>query len=173
MLAQLAQNSGEIKETPFPDKIWGGGIGGGLLGSAEPKPLFGPDSFDFNLRNHDLERKEKLLKELQGLGLEYSEDPSITMEQKEIFNKASGEANILIDILPSNIPTPSIVSEPEGGIGFEWFGGKGRVFVISMEGSGTLIYAGINEGETTKGTIPFSKYLFPKRLSSEIKNLFI
>jgi len=73
------------------------------------------------------------------------------------------EAYKFLNSLPSWISMPEIVPESNGDIGFEWYFGKDKVFVVSVEGSGQLNYAGIlglgNKAHGTEifdGTIPKS-----------------
>lgn len=74
-----------------------------------------------------------------------------------IIESAYQEARDFIEKLPMGIQAPEIVSEPDGGIGFEWYAGKGRVFVVSFEGSGMLSYAGLLGGKNrTRGAEEFN-----------------
>jgi len=73
------------------------------------------------------------------------------------------EAYVFINSLPSWLPLPEIVPESTGDIGFEWYFGKNKIFVVSVEGTGQLNYAGIlglgNKAHGTEifdGTIPKS-----------------
>lgn len=148
----------------YPDEILIGGLGGVLNGQS---------TYLSNLKAFDIEvfdpEKLSLKAELEDINPE--NDPSISEELRITFIKSSLEAKNLIDLFPNDLPKPSILLEPEGSIGFEWFAGKGKIFVISLDGSGTLIYAGMNEKERTKGTITLSA-VFPQRLAMEIMNLF-
>ena len=60
-----------------------------------------------------------------------------------ISNRAHSEAKTFLEALPTWIPLPEIVPEPDGGIGLEWFGGSHRVFVVSISGDNTITYAGL------------------------------
>lgn len=73
------------------------------------------------------------------------------------------EAYKFINALPSWLPLPEIVPEPDGDIGFEWCYGKNKMFAVSVEGKGQLNYAGIlglgNKAHGTEifdGSIPES-----------------
>lgn len=82
----------------------------------------------------------------------------------ERINRATfDEAYKFLNSLPSWLPLPEIVPEPNGDIGFEWYFGKNKLFVVSVEGTGQLNYAGIlgfgNKAHGTEifdGTIPKS-----------------
>jgi hypothetical protein len=69
------------------------------------------------------------------------------------------EAKKIIDILPSSIPTPEIIAEPTGDIGFEWRRGKGQVFVISVSDKHRISYAGIFYGNKVHGSEYFEETL--------------
>jgi hypothetical protein len=77
---------------------------------------------------------------------------------KEVYE----EAQEIIDLLPKNsIPTPEIVAEPTGDIGFEWRRGKGQVFVISVSGIHRMTYAGLFAGNKVHGSEYFEGTLPP------------
>ena len=58
--------------------------------------------------------------------------------------------------LPQGLPSPEIVPEPAGDIGFEWNYGKNRVFVASVSGTNYITYAGLfGIGVKTYGTEVF------------------
>lgn len=67
------------------------------------------------------------------------------------------EAMTFIDALPSWVPLPTIVPEPDGSIAFEWYGGKNRVFIASVSGNNTVVYAGLlGKGNRKHGVVPFN-----------------
>jgi hypothetical protein len=53
------------------------------------------------------------------------------------------EAIRFLNALPSWMPTPEIVPEPSGDIGFEWNFGKNRILAASVGGTNRIIYAGL------------------------------
>jgi hypothetical protein len=53
------------------------------------------------------------------------------------------EAQKLLSLLPSSIPTPEVLPESTGAIAFEWYRGRNRVYVISVSGKKTIEYAGL------------------------------
>ena len=53
------------------------------------------------------------------------------------------EAIRFICALPQRLPSPEIVPEPTGDIGFEWNYGKNQIFVTSVSGTKLIDYAGI------------------------------
>ncbi|MBF0556539.1 MAG: hypothetical protein HQK96_18630, partial [Nitrospirae bacterium] len=69
------------------------------------------------------------------------------------------EAQRIIDALPFSIPTPEIVAEPTGDIGFEWYRGKGQVFVMSVSGEQRITYAGLFAGNEVHGSEHFDGVL--------------
>lgn len=84
-------------------------------------------------------------------------------DSERINQTTFDEAYIFLNSLPSWLPLPEIVPESNGDIGFEWCFGKNKIFVVSVEGTGQLNYAGIlgfgNKAHGTEifdGTIPKS-----------------
>jgi hypothetical protein len=69
------------------------------------------------------------------------------------------EAKKIIDLLPSSIQVPEIVPEPTGEIGFEWRQGRGRIFIMSVNGRHRISYAGIFDGNKTHGSEYFEETL--------------
>lgn len=48
---------------------------------------------------------------------------------------------------------PEIVSEPNGGVGLEWYRTKHMLVVLSVNGTGVITFAGMEgRGETFGGT---------------------
>ncbi|MCG6551799.1 MAG: hypothetical protein L7F77_05685 [Candidatus Magnetominusculus sp. LBB02] len=88
-----------------------------------------------------------------------------------ITNSAFKEAQMVIDALPSSIPTPVMVAEPTGDIGFEWYRGKGQVFVISVSGDRRITYAGLVVGNKVHGEEHFDSTL-PMAVIQNIMRLY-
>lgn len=88
-----------------------------------------------------------------------------------ISQAALSEAERFLGALPSWIPAPEIVPEPDGDIGFEWNRGKDWVFVASVNGTNRITYAGLfGIGNKTHGTELFDGSI-PKTLSDLIARL--
>jgi hypothetical protein len=88
-----------------------------------------------------------------------------------ITAKAYNEAKIILNIIPTSYPEPEITPEPGGGIGIEWYKGEGESFIISVDGSKVMVYAGLfgknNEtygNESFRNTIPRVIFEFLDRL---------
>jgi hypothetical protein len=45
-------------------------------------------------------------------------------------------------VLPRSLPAPEVAPEADGEISFDWLGPSGKVFSVSVDGSGRLAYAG-------------------------------
>lgn len=88
-----------------------------------------------------------------------------------ITGGAYEEAKKIINILPSSIPAPELVPEPNGEIGFEWRKGKGRVFVISVGGNYLITYAGIFFGNKVHGSEYFEDN-FPFAIRQYLRRLY-
>jgi hypothetical protein len=73
------------------------------------------------------------------------------------------EALHFIGELPRDISMPAVSPEPDGYIGLEWCDDRGRTFVVSLNGTSEITYAGILGGGNKvhgyarfMGTIPRS-----------------
>jgi hypothetical protein len=81
------------------------------------------------------------------------------------------EAVRFLNALPSWLPTPEIVPEPSGDIGFEWNFGKNRVFVASVNGTNRITYAGLlGTGNKANGTEVFDGSI-PQALVDHISRI--
>lgn len=88
-----------------------------------------------------------------------------------ISQATCSEAVRFLDALPSWIPAPEIVPEPDGYIGFEWRRGKYWTVVASVDGTNHIIYAGIfGTGDKSHGTELFDGSI-PKALADQISRL--
>ena len=82
------------------------------------------------------------------------------------------EAETVIRSLPSFVPPPDILPEPDGGIGLDWDKGEGFSFTISVSGKNVLTYAGLfGENNETYGTEILSGIL-PKVILDNLERLF-
>ncbi len=73
--------------------------------------------------------------------------------------------------LTSDIPAPDIGVEPDGEVVFEWYGGKRKVFSISIGNRNELTYAGLYGINTTYGVEHFYGSL-PDTLLDNINRVF-
>ena len=70
---------------------------------------------------------------------------------------AIDEAIALIASLPSWMPMPTPLMEPNGAIGLEWDFGPGRFFVLAVDGTGRIEYSAIlGFGDEHHGIANFS-----------------
>lgn len=81
------------------------------------------------------------------------------------------EARNVINLLPTSIPMPEILSEPDGSIGFEWHKGQKLIFVISVEGKYRINYAGIFGSNKIHGSEYFGEML-PSVVIENLRRLF-
>lgn len=83
------------------------------------------------------------------------------------------EAIILLTLIPPSVPMPEVVPEPAGEIAFEWYKGKGRVFVVSVGGRNVIKYAGLfGENNKAHGTESFHNGELPKTIIDNIRRVF-
>lgn len=81
------------------------------------------------------------------------------------------EACNFLEALPSWIPIPDVVPEPDGSVGLEWYAGKNRVFVVSVSGNNVVYYAGlIGKGNKKHGSIAFNESI-PKDIIEGINEV--
>ena len=99
----------------------------------------------------------RVLSELKKIYQEYSEKDWDGYGALPISQQAYHEAVRFLEALPlSWLPTPEVGPEPEGDIGFEWNFGKNRTFVVSINGTNIITYAGLlGTGNKTHGTEVF------------------
>jgi len=88
-----------------------------------------------------------------------------------VTRDAYEEAKKIIDLLPSSIQMPEIVPEPTGEIGFEWRQGRGRIFIMSVNGRHRISYAGIFDGNKTHGFEHFEETL-PSVVTEQVRRLY-
>jgi hypothetical protein len=82
------------------------------------------------------------------------------------------EALQLINLLPSALPMPEILAEPDGSIGFEWRKGQKLIFVISVEGKHKINYAGIFGSNKIHGSEYFGEML-PSVVIENLRRLYV
>ena len=112
-----------------------------------------------------------VLNTLKEIYMECSEESWDGYGAMPISQATYSEAMRFLDALPSWIPTPEIVPEPDGDIGFEWNRGKDWVFVASVNGTNHITYAGIfGVSNKAHGTELFDGSI-PKTLSDQIMRL--
>lgn len=82
------------------------------------------------------------------------------------------EALAFLNALPTNIPIPEVIPEPDGSVGFEWENGPNRIFSASLNGKGTITYAGlIGKGVKAHGTEIFDDAI-PQNIIAAIKRIY-
>ncbi len=115
---------------------------------------------------------ELALDELYHLYQEYSVENWDGYGAVPISETAYREAETLVRLLPSFVPAPDILPEPDGGIGLDWDKGANFSFTISVTGNHVLAYAGLfGENNETYGTENFAGNL-PKAILDNLKRLF-
>lgn len=70
-----------------------------------------------------------------------------------------------------NFPIPEIVIEPTGDIALEWHKSEKSIFVISVNGKKTIVYAGLFGSNSINGTEYFGNIL-PEVILSCLKRLY-
>ena len=85
---------------------------------------------------------------------------------------ALDEAERFLGMIPSRFPVPDISPEPAGAIAFEWYKEPGKVFVVSVNGSGSIQFAGLmGNGNEDHGKRNFA-YSLPPVIVERLSQLF-
>jgi len=88
-----------------------------------------------------------------------------------ITQETYDEAVRFLNAMPSWLPMPEIVPEPNGDIGFEWTFGKNHTLVASVDGTNRITYAGLlGIGNKSHGTEVFDGSI-PQTLISHISRI--
>ena len=82
------------------------------------------------------------------------------------------EADLMIELLPQRVLLPEIVPEPSGAIGFEWRKGADRVFIASVSGANTIVYAGVLGGKNKARGIEEFFESIPSRITDLLLSYF-
>ncbi len=113
-------------------------------------------------------KRQILLDSLREIYQERSEENWDGYEADPITPETYFESRNLIDLLPLYLPPPDVLPEPDGGIAFEWYRGRRKVFIISVSGKNIIHYAGLfGEIRKTHGT----EYFFDSLPQVIIKNI--
>ena len=73
---------------------------------------------------------------------------------------AVAEAEQLIYLLPSAIPIPEFVPEPTGAVALEWYQGRDRVYILSVDGTRSIQFAALmGRGNEFHGRVNFEASL--------------
>lgn len=126
----------------------------------------------------------------QKLGFGKIADELLSMEIYDIFKECSKEnwdgsgakpisirtcltAVKLAESLPQDLPKPDVIPEPTGEIAFEWYRGKGYVFVLSVSDENKVSYAGLFGTDCKSfGSEYFHKEI-PLAIISKIRRLYV
>lgn len=90
---------------------------------------------------------------------------------KGINQKSFAESLRLLDLLPSNTPTPEVSVEPDGMVAFEWYKRPRWIFSVSFGTNNTLIYAGLFGKSKTHGTEYFGAEM-PQIILGNIRRVY-
>ncbi len=72
-----------------------------------------------------------------------------------IERETFGIAYRLIEALPTGFPLPTISSEPDGHLSFEWYKNPRRLLSVSVSPNGTLYWAALAGSEDSRGSCQF------------------
>ena len=113
-----------------------------------------------------------LIQEIQELYKEHSENNWDGYGAERISPGAFIEAKRVAEMLPQDLPEPDVIPEPNGDIAFEWYRSKRKVFIISVDGSSVINYAGLyGRVSRVHGSEYFTDEI-PANILEKIYNLF-
>jgi len=120
-----------------------------------------------------LGKNNEMQQELNELFLECSENDWDGYDANSLIESAYFEAMRFIQSISSihSFPTPEIVPEPTGEIGFEWYKENRQVFIVSVSGKNELVYAGLFGPNKVHGTEYFGDSL-PSIIITNLKRLY-
>lgn len=81
-------------------------------------------------------------------------------------------AHQFIELIPDEIPMPSVGCEPTGDITFEWYKGSDRDVVVSISDSGLVDYVTTIGKEYFSGSLDIENHEFPEILLDMIKKMY-
>ena len=99
--------------------------------------------------------RQRVFDELYDVGEECSVEGWDGYQGKAISTDAYRRAYLLIEALPSGIPLPSVVPEPDGKIALEWYHSPRRVLSISTSRGCDLHYTALVGPNSSCGTEAF------------------
>lgn len=105
-------------------------------------------------RGEDLASEQKRWDEIDAivkLPERYREKNWDGLEAEPIPEAAIQEARIFLRKLPSSIPMPEVIPEPDGYLGLEWYANKWLLYVVSFNGTGVLSCSGLIGSERIYG----------------------
>lgn len=80
-----------------------------------------------------------------------------------VEREAYQTAYLLIEALPSGVPSPTIAAEPDGHLSFEWYKHSRQLLSVSVSPDGTLYWAALVGSEDPRGSCQFDGE-FPRTL---------
>lgn len=105
-------------------------------------------------RGEDLASEQKRRDEIEAivkLPERYREKNWDGLDAEPIPAAAIQEARIFLRQLPSSIPMPEVIPEPDGYLGLEWYANKWLLYVVSFNGTGVLSCSGLIGSERIYG----------------------
>lgn len=137
-----------------------------------PRPQLGKEDAT-NIDRDKLDLKgmvdwtDTALEHLEEVYEECSEPNWDGYEAEPISYETYLEARKLLTMIPSSLPMPEILAEPDGEVGLEWYTNRYSVFVVSVAGRNIITYAGLfGKSNKVHGTEFFTDELPPNIVSN-------
>jgi hypothetical protein len=100
-----------------------------------------------------------------------SQREGITDDNTPISKATCNETIKFLRSLPSTIPIPEAVKEPDGDLALEWYVDNYRSFVVSFSGKGIIAYSGLfGRGRKAYGTELISEGI-PQAIIENVRRL--
>ena len=101
-----------------------------------------------------------------------SRQAEISEDATPISEATCKEAIDFLRRLPSSLPIPEVVIEPDGDLGLEWYVSNYCSFVVGFSGKGIISYAGLfGRGRKSYGT-EFVSESIPRVIVENIRRVF-
>jgi hypothetical protein len=135
-----------------------------------PAAWSAPARLDQSIRHYAQSRMRSRHSRLRGALLELVRQCSRAdwdgFGAEPVSDKAYELARRFVAMLPDTIPMPSVGTEPDGHITFEWYRNPDHVLSVSVGADGSIYYAALLGKKRRSGTEPFNA-----RMPTEILQL--
>lgn len=122
-----------------------------VVRDSQPVPGFDAD------RSALLQTVDEMCQRCSQPGWDHADAESISPQTRTIARR-------LLELLPSDVPLPVVVPEPDGQINFEWYRAPRRLLTTSISNTGTLYWAALIDSEDPRGSCQFSEQFPPTLL---------
>ncbi|MBI4304633.1 MAG: hypothetical protein HY665_09905 [Chloroflexi bacterium] len=126
---------------------------------------------DFSLSFTVTEHYEQIEKVLHKAAEEASQDNWDGYGAKRISSASYEKATRFCKMLPISVPIPDVCVDPDGMVELEWYKEPRKVFSVTIESDGTLIFAGLFGFSKIHGMENFGDEI-PKTIFDSIQRIY-